>query len=130
MNLCNCKECGKLFVKSTEGICPACFRQREIELENIREWITLKAQPRLVNIEKETGVSEKTFRKYLLDGRIRAFSKVLAPCDVCKKETYLKTKNVVCEDCKTSLKTAQSFKSPRELENTELYSRLKPPARD
>jgi NMD protein affecting ribosome stability and mRNA decay len=123
MGLSNCIECGKLFVKSNENLCRDCLTKREIDLEKIREWINLRDEPRLESIEKDTEVDEKTFRKYLIEGRLRAFSKVIARCDVCNNETHLKTRNIICENCKTSLQNAQPLKNKRELEDTDLYSK-------
>lgn len=125
MTLSNCVECGKVFVKALEKLCPACVKKRETELNILNDWIKKNAAPRLANIEKETGISEKTFMKYLLDGKLKPTGKLIAQCEVCGKDTYLTAKNAVCPNCRASLKKAQTYKKPGELENTELYSKAK-----
>lgn len=124
MGLANCIECGKVFVKQLDNICPACVKVRENEIDIIREWITKKEFPKLQNIEAETGISESNFRKNLLEGRIKAFKKVIANCEVCGKETNLETKNIICKDCRGSLKKAQGIdQKKKELQDSKLYSK-------
>src|SRR3989339_1386081 len=107
MGLVNCIECGKVFVKQNDNACPSCIKIRENEINIISEWILKKQFPKMENIEAETGITEINFRKYLLEGRIKSFNKVIAKCEVCNTETNLETKNIICKDCRTSLKKPQ-----------------------
>lgn len=125
MTLANCTECGTVFVKSMENVCPKCVRARENDLEKIRNWISAKEYPMLSNIEFETGISEKLFKKYLLDGRIKAFKKVVAICEMCGHQTNLETKSIICNGCRNSLKKASGVVEKKELQDTELYSKTK-----
>lgn len=128
MGIANCKECGKVFVKTLDNTCPDCSNKRKQELQKIEEWIKQKNTPVLTKIEEEIGISEKTFMKYVLDGRIRSFNKVLAPCDVCKELTKLETKNVICKDCRSSIKkTSSSSGNESELSKTDMYSKTNKP---
>ncbi|MEW5820623.1 MAG: hypothetical protein AB1782_10570 [Cyanobacteriota bacterium] len=125
MGIANCQECGKIFSQDQENICRDCVRERENHLSIIRDWIAKQEKPTLENIEKETGIPEKNFRKYLIESRIMFFKKVWAQCEVCGQKTRLETKNIICKDCRSSLKKPSGIpvQEKKELENTELYSK-------
>lgn len=123
MGLANCNECGKLFIQTSEAFCPECVKQRDYELNQIRDWIFKQAHPKLSRFEKETSLSEKVFMKHLLEGRIIDFTKVIVNCELCRKEIRLHTKKIICTKCHNSLKKAQTPKKRGELENSELYSK-------
>lgn len=129
MALANCTDCGKVFVKnSLEKVCPDCLLKRKEELDKIENWIKTSPQPILNNIGKDTGVSEFSFRKYLVEGRIRDYTKVYCNCEVCGQQTRIRSKNFICPDCSGSLKKqpAVPYSQPKKkLEQTKLYSKRK-----
>lgn len=124
MGIANCKECGKVFIKTLDTTCPDCSKKREQDLQKIFDWIKLKDTPVLTKIENDIGISDKTFMKYLLDGRIKSFNKVLAPCDMCGTLTRLETKNIICKDCRSSIKkTSSTTDSSNEISKSDMYSK-------
>ena len=123
MALANCARCGKIFQRVEETFCPECVKFRKAELDKIHEWIQNNHAPKLENIEEEIGINEKTFTKYLLEGRIWSYNKVHAKCEVCRKAIPLQTKNVVCSNCSRSLKNAQPIVTKSEIAKSEMHVR-------
>jgi rubrerythrin len=99
MQLDNCPECGRLFVKKHEKCCPACIKNSFVEIQSIKGWIATTKEPHLNSIEKDINVPVKKFLEYLQKERFKTFGKVKANCEVCGRSFTIKTRHMVCSIC-------------------------------
>lgn len=123
MSLRNCTKCGVMFINSASKLCPDCAKTRSSELDILDDWLKSPGKRLLSNLEKETGISAKTFTDYVLQGKIRAFSHVWAECDICGHLTFFKAKQVVCEKCCIQLKKRVGAIKKGSLDGAALWTR-------
>jgi flagellar operon protein (TIGR03826 family) len=88
MNLENCPNCGRLFVKNQfRDICDVCYREEEKEFEKVYAYIR-KRENRMAKMQQvveATGVEERLIIKFIKTGRLQLanFPNLGYPCDRC-----------------------------------------------
>lgn len=103
-----CKKCGglMLFQGVGEYQCDKCGFYDYDDYGKVRNFIEKKPGASTVEIERVTGVNQRTIRKMLREGRfmLTVDSKVLLHCDNCRKPIRF---GKLCEECE---KAAQKQK--------------------
>jgi flagellar operon protein (TIGR03826 family) len=88
MNLENCPNCGRLFVKSPfRDICGSCYREEEEAFEKVYRFLR-KRENRMATMTQiidATGVKESLLIKFIKSGRLQLaqFPNLGYPCDRC-----------------------------------------------
>jgi flagellar operon protein (TIGR03826 family) len=88
MNLENCPNCGRLFVKNQfRHICESCYREEEEAFEKVYRFLR-KRENRMATMAQiidATGVKESLLIKFIKSGRLQLaqFPNLGYPCDRC-----------------------------------------------
>jgi uncharacterized protein len=96
-----CKTCKHLFQSFGSAICPVCVEEMEKNFEIVKEYIYNNPGANIIEITKETGVTEKSVLYYLKEGRLSvegAESELV--CEKCKKPI---SSGRFCKDCQITL---------------------------
>ncbi|KGX93946.1 membrane protein [Pontibacillus halophilus JSM 076056 = DSM 19796] len=98
--LANCPRCNAIYVKGVRDICEACYRKEEDDYDLVYTYIR-KKKNRTAGVEEvanHTGVSEKTIRKFVKEGRLRSgmFPNLDYPCDRCGT---MINEGLICGSC-------------------------------
>jgi len=110
MALSNCAECGKLFAKVRSRICPACEKQEDELLEQVKDFIRDEGVRSLLQIIDGTGVDYERLMKWVTEGRLQ-LKNVEMPKTGCKKCGKPLDGGDICGACKREL--AQAIGSMR-----------------
>ncbi|WP_127581205.1 flagellar protein [Paenibacillus koleovorans] len=102
MNLDNCPQCGKLYVKNSYNACPACLRAVEDQYQACVQFLRRNRTSSIYELSEATGVSVRQITKFIREGRItnREAPNVQTPCEVCNgpvKDGH------ICDTCRMKL---------------------------
>lgn len=102
MNLANCPECGKLYVKNLRGMCSDCIKDIERKYEVCNQYLRENKGAVITELSEETGVSIKQITVFIREGRISIANapNMGYPCEVCG--TIIRENNM-CESCRSRL---------------------------
>jgi flagellar operon protein (TIGR03826 family) len=105
MNLENCPNCGRLFVRNQfRDICQDCYREEEKAFEKVYHFLRKKENrmATLVQIVEATGVEESLLMKFIKTGRLKLaqFPNLGYPCERCGT---LIREGKLCKNCSTDL---------------------------
>ncbi|GGE36160.1 hypothetical protein GCM10011391_13700 [Pullulanibacillus camelliae] len=103
--LANCKNCGKLFVRTTSDICPACHKEDEKKFQKVYKFIS-KRENREATVQElhdTTGVEEKLIFRWIEEGRllVKNFPNLFYPCSSCGEPIQ---SGRLCENCASKIK--------------------------
>lgn len=96
MGLANCKECGKLYVQTSAGLCPECYKLEEEYEIKVARYLRDHARASITEVQEETGVPEKTILKMIKAGRVTGTAELAYPCETCGKPIL---EGRVCPEC-------------------------------
>lgn len=96
MNLGNCPECGKLYVKTAVGMCVDCYREEEKNEMKVAEYVRDHPRSSIDKIHENTGVKEKTIFRMIKNGRFMGEAQISYPCESCGAPT---TDGRLCVKC-------------------------------
>lgn len=82
-NIGNCPECGKLYVKTAAGMCPACYELEEENELKVAEYVRDHPKSSVESIHEATGIKEKTIFRMIKNGRFMDVGVVSYPCETC-----------------------------------------------
>jgi flagellar operon protein (TIGR03826 family) len=105
VNLENCPNCGRLFVKNQfRDICDLCYREEEKEFTKVYNYMR-KRENRMATLSEvveATGVSERLIMKFIKSGRLQLanFPNLGYPCSRCG--TIIR-EGKLCVSCKQDL---------------------------
>jgi flagellar operon protein (TIGR03826 family) len=104
----NCPVCGKIFVRKTRNLCPACVAEEEKDFEVVRKYLYAHPKANIAEVAEQTAVGEETILNFLKEGRLKAqgMSKALS-CKLCGASIGT---GEYCASCLNSLN--QKFFSP------------------
>lgn len=89
MKLVNCVDCGKLFVKTINPLCPSCFEQEEENEKIIAEYVRDNPGSSITKVHEATGIKEKTIYRMIKNGRfVGTACAIPYPCESCGTEIY------------------------------------------
>ncbi|MDF2716404.1 MAG: flagellar protein, partial [Paenibacillus sp.] len=70
MNLSNCPQCGKVYVKNSYNMCPNCLREIEDQYRKCVEYLRKNRSCTLHELSEGTGVPVRMIIRFLREGRI------------------------------------------------------------
>lgn len=111
MNLSNCPECGKLYVRTRIDMCPDCVKKIEEDIGKAIAFMRSHPKSTISELSEATGLSIKRITKFILKKRIHLedFPNLEYPCERCG--TMIRS-NRVCNDCYLNITSlVQSFKN-------------------
>ncbi|MGX1983401.1 flagellar operon protein (TIGR03826 family) [Thermolongibacillus altinsuensis] len=105
MNLENCPNCGRLFIKSQfHDICQSCYREEEEAFEKVYHFLRKRENrmATMAQVVEATGVKESLLMKFIKSGRLKLaqFPNLGYPCDRCGT---LIREGRLCANCSTDL---------------------------
>lgn len=99
-----CRQCKKLFQSYGAAVCPECLDKMDNDYRLVKEYLYDNPESNVVEIVKETGVSEKTVLGFLREGRLSIISDDgFLVCMECGKPIY---SGKYCESCMKRLESA------------------------
>jgi flagellar operon protein (TIGR03826 family) len=105
----NCPVCGKIFVRKTRNLCPACVAEEEKDFDVVRKYLYAHPKANIVEVAEQTTVSEETILNFLKEGRLKAQGmSTMLSCKLCGAPIGM---GDYCESCLNSLN--QKFSSPK-----------------
>lgn len=120
MNLGNCPECGKLYVKTAVGMCLDCYKLEEENEKIVAEYVRDHPRSSVEAIHKATGVKEKTIFRMIKNGRFMDISEISYPCESCGSPIY---EGRLCDKCNANflnqVKESESARSTKAKEEEE-----------
>jgi flagellar operon protein (TIGR03826 family) len=110
MDLSNCPQCGKLFVKGIREHCDVCCREEEMQYDKVYRYLR-KSENRnatILEVSEATTVAENKIIYFIHQGRIRVkgFPNFTYPCDGCQNPI---NDGRLCEECKIRIKSDLSI---------------------
>ncbi|MFC7373034.1 TIGR03826 family flagellar region protein [Fictibacillus iocasae] len=123
MDLTNCPQCGKLYVKKIRETCDVCYKEEEKQYDLVYKFVR-RSENRLATLldtHHKTGVPEKTIIKFIHQGRIRVvgFPNFTYPCDGCDSPIL---DGRLCEGCKTKIQNDLKIEELIKTKQEELRS--------
>lgn len=102
MNLSNCPQCGKVYVKNSYNLCPNCLREIEDQYRKCVDYLRKNRGCNLHELSEGTGVPIRMITRFIREGRIAAKDapNVLTPCESCGE---LIKEGTLCANCKSQL---------------------------
>lgn len=135
MNLANCPQCGKLYVKNSFNLCPNCLREIEDQYRKCVDYLRKNRGCNLHELSEGTGVSIRLITRFIREGRIAAKDapNVLTPCESCGEPIK---EGTLCANCRSKLakefghaqeeaKRREELKQAHEFGNTYIKDRDK-----
>ncbi|MBA9026721.1 TIGR03826 family flagellar region protein [Peribacillus huizhouensis] len=125
MELTNCANCNKLFVKSKfRDVCDVCFKEEEAKFDIVYKYIR-KAANRTATMQQVvdgTGVEEELLIKFVKKGRLRLsqFPNLGYPCEKCG--TMIK-EGRICGNCTNSIRADLAVVEKEEQRKREIAER-------
>jgi flagellar operon protein (TIGR03826 family) len=98
MNLDNCPDCGKLYVRSRIDLCPDCIKRIESDITRTVSYLREHPQSTIYQVSEAIGLSVSKITKFILKKRISLddFPNMDYPCERCG--TMIR-ENRVCVPC-------------------------------
>ncbi|PYI51173.1 TIGR03826 family flagellar region protein [Paenibacillus flagellatus] len=102
MNLANCPQCGKVYVKNSYNICPSCLKELEEQYRKCADYLRKNRGCTLKELSEGTGVSVNLIIRFIREGRIAAKDapNVLVPCESCGEPVK---EGPLCANCRSKL---------------------------
>jgi flagellar operon protein (TIGR03826 family) len=80
----NCPVCGKIFLRKTRNLCPACLALEEKNFDVVRKFLYAHPGATIPEITSHTGVVEETILQFFKEGRLQSKGGVsVLHCKVC-----------------------------------------------
>lgn len=106
----NCKNCDKLFVRTTSDVCPDCLKQEEKKFQIVYTFMRKRVnrQATVQQIVEGTGVEEELILKFVKERRLRAsqFPNLAYPCEKCGAMIQ---DGKLCSDCSQEIANDLAF---------------------
>ncbi|MFB9756499.1 flagellar protein [Paenibacillus hodogayensis] len=102
MNLSNCPQCGKVYVKNNYELCPSCLREIEDQYRKCVEHLRKNRGCTLQELSEGAGVPIRMITRFIREGRIatKDAPNVLTPCESCGE---LIREGTLCANCRAKL---------------------------
>jgi ribosomal protein L32 len=99
MALTNCRECGRLYNKTTHDICELCRQEVERDFETVYQFLKENGPTHVDIIHEFTKIKKKRIMKFVAEDRFDTI-KITYKCESCGTEI---TSGRMCEKCLTKL---------------------------
>lgn len=102
MDLANCPQCGKLYVKNSYNTCPACIKETEEQYRKCAEYLRKNRGCSIQELSEGTGVPIRQITRFIREGRISSkdASNLRTPCEVCGAPI---AEGAICDSCRARL---------------------------
>lgn len=102
LNVMNCVTCGKLSIRTPDGVCPACLKDLERQCLKCIEYLRDHRGTTLQELSEATGVAKPQIMRFIREGRltIAKSSGFTYPCESCGEPIQVHT---LCDSCRTQL---------------------------
>lgn len=110
MPIANCKRCGRIYNRISRDICPACIKQEDEMLIEIRRYLKQHSEASITDVSEGTGVEYTILVEMIRDGRLMIHNhpNLKYPCERCGMPTQ---SGRLCAKCAKEL--AQELKGVR-----------------
>lgn len=102
--LANCKNCGRLFVRTSSPYCPACLKEQDRKFDQVYAFIRRQENrtATVPQVHEATGVETELIYQWVREGRLvtTLFPNLGYPCKSCGKTI---TEGAICDDCRRKL---------------------------
>lgn len=120
MNIGNCPECGRLYMKTALGMCNDCYRLEEENEKIVAEYVRDHPRCSVEVIHEATGIKEKTIFRMIKNGRFMDAGEISYACESCGKPIY---EGRLCDKCNTNfvnqLKESDAARAAKAKEDEE-----------
>lgn len=97
MGLNNCRDCGKLYLENSFGLCVDCLRLQEAEELKVVAYLRdVVDHASVTEIHEATGVKQRIIMKMIQQGRIIGGTVIYYPCESCGAEIQ---QGRLCAEC-------------------------------
>ncbi|MDP5275879.1 flagellar protein [Chengkuizengella axinellae] len=96
--LSNCIQCGRVFVKNINSICPRCVEDMNQQYEKCAEYLKDNRGCTIYELSEATDVSVRNITQFIHEGRILVgdLPNLGYPCDTCGELIKI---GKICESC-------------------------------
>jgi len=119
LNVDNCNQCGKIYVKNNYGLCPTCIKGLEKQYEACLIYLRQNHNCNIQELSDATKVPIKQIVTFIREGRIsvRNNPNLTYECEVCG--TAIR-EHIMCEPCRSRLSKEASNMREDEKRRAEL----------
>lgn len=119
MGLANCKECGKLFLKTKFDICDECQQAEQDLIQKINEYGATKPELTLEEIAIEFRVPPSKLEKFIIERKfVQIMDKLILKCKSCGTEFKLSNQGRLhCKKCSEKMESGLSSKDYDQVSN-------------
>jgi flagellar operon protein (TIGR03826 family) len=102
MNVANCPQCGRVYVKGIKEVCPNCLKEIELQFDNCSKYLRENRSTDLHDLSEATEVSIRQITKFIREGRIsiKNFPNMAYPCESCGDAIR---EGQICDSCRSKL---------------------------
>jgi flagellar operon protein (TIGR03826 family) len=137
MSIKNCPQCGKIFNFVRTNLCPECLEKEEQIFRVIRDYISQHPGVSVVDVSRDTGISEEKVLRFLRQGRLAiGGEKQVKPeceicgkfvsggryCSACQEKLTAGLKKVVQEENKKALEKRRSANSGEQPKGSQMHT--------
>ncbi|MDR3238906.1 MAG: hypothetical protein LBT44_02310 [Clostridiales bacterium] len=103
MEVINCPQCGKVFTKIKNPLCPACEKKEEAMFHRLKDFIDENPSCHLKELAETTQVSPKLILRFIREGRLEISRGMQGEirCERCNKPI---TRGRYCDKCRLDIK--------------------------
>lgn len=103
MAMANCRECGRLFQRTRERVCPKCIAAEEEAFELVRAYMREHRVRLVVELAEETGVANTKILKWIREGKLDFQAPDVSEEEGCKRCGRPTDGGELCEACRKDL---------------------------
>ena len=112
MGLSNCRDCGKLYVENSFGVCVDCLRLQEAEELKVVAYLRDTVdRASVAQIHEATGVKQRIIMKMIQQGRVIGGTIISYPCESCGAEIQ---QGRLCANCSQNILSQVSDQENRQ----------------
>jgi predicted amidophosphoribosyltransferase len=100
MNIQNCPDCGKVFVRNKFDLCPECLEREAEDEERVVSFLRDKGKSSIKEISAVTGVKEKVVFRMMKRGSFAGNFQIDYPCELCGREI---NEGRLCSACQKNI---------------------------
>jgi flagellar operon protein (TIGR03826 family) len=102
LNVANCPQCGRVFVKGIQEVCPNCIKEIERQFDSCSKYLRENRATSLNDLSEATEVPIRQITKFIREGRIsiKNFPNMTYPCESCGNAIR---EGQICDSCRSKL---------------------------
>lgn len=108
LQLSNCSQCGKIFIRKNKDICPSCSGLDHTILEIMLLYLKQYPNASLDDLVLETGMPEQSILRLLKEGKFAAYQNLVLSCRICGRPVKVASRRMICQHCFAELLNERS----------------------